>query len=167
MKIILTLFLFVLLTNFADAQAVDAEQKFEKSKPRLTLELLSMGEDASSGYDYLVYRNRSGIVKIREIWSSSSGENPRVVDYYYENGRLVLLVRKNAAAKQYRQLAKGGNLPLATAEKCFVDGDRMTAWEEKGKRVPPTDARWAEKEKDTLELGRSQLDNYKLLKELN
>jgi hypothetical protein len=167
MKTTFTVILLLILTCFAVGQSNQVELEFEKQKGNLTLERLSMGEDASSGYDYLVYKNKGEIVKIREIWSSSSNDNPWAEDYFFKNGFLVLFVRYSLTNKDFREAVKGRSLVLKTVEKLTLSDSKLSNWIEHGKVVPAGDPRWAEKEITILEQGKRQLDNYRFLKENN
>lgn len=159
MKIILTIILSSLFVISTFAQDNAVEVSFEKNKRNLSVTKFSFGEDASSGWDYLVYKSKSNIRKIRVIWSSSS-QSPRVEDYYFENGKPVLYVKFAATKKQYKALTKGTNLPLKLEEKLYFINAKLSNWNEKGKTVVSTDSRWNEKEKDVLEAFKNEVETY-------
>jgi hypothetical protein len=167
MKIALAVILIAMFSCLNFAQDVSVEKDFEKNRPKLKLEKLSMGEDATSGYDYLVYTDKSNVVKIRSIWSSSTGIQSRVEDYYFQDGTLILYVRMLAENRNLKQLVKGGNVPLVNEEKLYLKDSKLTAWIEKRKIIPAADARWNNKEKEILEMAKAELDNYQSLKQEN
>ena len=167
MKIALAVALIVLVSGLSFAQDLSIEKDFEKNRAKLKLEKFSMGEDATSGYDYLIYTDKSKIVKIRSIWTSSAGPAPRVDDYYFRDGNLILYVKMPARKSQSKALIKGSNLPLVAEEKLYLKDSKLTTWIEKGKTIPNTDARWQNKEKEVLEMAKAELDNYQFLKEEN
>jgi hypothetical protein len=159
MKIKLIFILIALFTGSAFAQNSAVEKNFEKNKKSYFLTKFSIGEDASSGSDYLVYRQKTSTKKIRVIWSNY--ERATVDDYYYEFGKPVLLVKYSAKKSQYKSLAKGTNLPLKVEEKLSLSNGKLVAWIEKGKTVSSTDSRWAEKEKEILESFEEQLETFR------
>lgn len=124
-----------------------------------------MGEDATSGFDYLIYTDNSKVVKIRSIWTSSAGPAPRIDDYYFRDGALILYVKMPARKSQSKALIRGSNLPLVAEEKLYLKDSKLTMWIEKGKTIPNTDARWSDKEKEVLEMAKGELENYQAMKE--
>jgi hypothetical protein len=167
MKIALAVILIALVSALSFAQDLSAEKDFEKNRPKLKLEKLVMGEDATSGYDYLVYTDKSNVVKIRSIWSSSTGIQSRVEDYYFRDGTLVLYVKMLAENRNLKQLVKGGIVPLIVEEKLYLKDTKLATWIEKRKTIFATDARWNAKEKEVLEMAKAELDNYQSLKQEN
>lgn len=165
MKVALALILLAVFSGLCFAQDDAIEKDFEKNKSKYTREKLSEGEDASSGSDYLVYKDGSKIVKIRSIWSSSAGPVPRVEDFYFVDGKLVLWTKSTLQKKLLKKAVKGNNVALDTEEKLWLKDDKLTAWTEKGKTVDKTDTRWKDKEKEALEAGKNELENYKFMKE--
>jgi hypothetical protein len=166
MKLLFGIFLlaFCCLTDFA--QGADAEKDFEKNRLKYKLEKFAEGEDASSGYDYLVYSSKAGVVKIREIWSSSAGVSTyRAEDYFFRDGKLVALVKYTFAKKYYNTAKKGTKVQFKPVEKLYFTDSKLTGWTENGKTIPTTDARWQTSEKDALELARGVLETCKQLKE--
>jgi hypothetical protein len=159
------LFAFCAVANFAQVTSVESD--FEKNKTKYKLEKLSEGEDATSGYDYLVYKNKDEIVKIREIWSSSAVSTYRAEDYFFKDGKFVAYVKYTFAKKYYKTAIKGTNVPLKLVEKLYFSDSKLTSWIENGKTIPTNDKRWQEKENDTLERAKNQLEMYKLIKEGN
>jgi hypothetical protein len=164
MKLVFTviLFAFCCLPSFAQDDAVEID--FEKNKLKYRLEKFSEGEDASSGYDYFVYTDKAQIVKVREIWSSLSYSTYRAEDYYYKDGKLIALVKYTFDKKYYKTAEKGRNIPLKQVERLLFTDSKLTGWTENGKAIPTTDKRWPEREKEGLEAGKSQLENYSWLK---
>ena len=159
MKYILSLIFVVILTVFTNAQDLSIEKNFDRNKRSFSLVKFAMGEDASSGWDYLVYRQKTSTKKIRVIWSNYS--QATVDDYYYEAGKPVLLVKFAAKKSQYKSLAKGLNLPLKTLEKFYFTDSKLISWFENGKKVAPSDPRWAEKEKEILQEFEDQLETFR------
>ena len=93
MKLILVIFMlaFCFTANFA--QTADFEADFQKNKAKYKLDIYSEGEDASSGYDYLVYKKGDEIGKVRVLWSSlsytqskSRTRNERIHDGLVQSG---------------------------------------------------------------------------------
>ncbi|HEX8369865.1 MAG TPA: hypothetical protein VF604_15070 [Pyrinomonadaceae bacterium] len=167
MKIALAVALMVLVSGLSFAQDLSAEKDFEKNRVKLKLEKFSMGEDATTGYDYLVYTDKAKIVKIRSIWSSSAGVPPRVEDYYFRDGTLILYVKMPAQKRQFKELVKGRSFPLAAEEKLYLKDSKLAAWIEKGKTIPASDNRWSDREKEILETAKAELDNYQSMKDEN
>lgn len=160
MKIILSVLLISLVTISGIAQNLSVERDFEKKKRSFSVTRFSFGEDASSGWDYLVYRQKTSTQKIRVIWSNST-EVPTIDDYYYEAGKPVLLVKSIGKRNQIKALAKGTNLPLKTEEKFYFKDSKLVGWTENGKTISATDSRWAEKEKEVLESFNDTLETYR------
>lgn len=161
-------FAFVLMSFCAlvvSAQNGGVAYNFEKNKTKYKLEKFSEGEDASSGYDYLVYTNKGQVVKIRVIWSSSANPNYWIEDYYYNGGKLNAFYRYDLAKRNYKNAKLGKTIPLTETERLYLTDAKMTDWFEKGKAVAKDDARWSEKEKEILQNAADQLENYKMLKE--
>lgn len=159
MKIKLFFILISLFTISTFAQDSAIEKNFEKNKRRYFLTHFSVGEDASSGWDYLVYRQKTSTKKIRVIWSNYA--EATVDDYFYEAGKPVLLVKFSAKKSQYKSLAKGGNLPLKLLEKFSFSSGKLVTWIEKGKAIQSTDSRWTEKEKEILASFDEQLETFR------
>ena len=165
MKIALAVVLIALFSSLSFAQDLSIEKDFEKNKPKLKLEKFSMGEDATSGYDYLIYTGKSKIVKIRSIWNGGASSQPTVEDYYFNDGTLILYVKMPAKKSQFKALVKGRNLALVAEEKLYLKGSKLTAWIERGKTIPVFDTRWNAKEKEVLEMAKAELENYQSMKE--
>jgi hypothetical protein len=159
------LFAFCCVAGFAQENSV--EKDFEKNKAKYKVEKLTNGEDATSGYDYLVYKDKGEIVKIREIWSSSAVSTYRAEDYFFKDGKFIALVKYTFDKRYFKSAIRGTNVPLKLVEKLYLTDSKLTNWIENGKIIPTTDKRWQEKEIDTLESAKNQLEMYKLLKEGN
>lgn len=166
MKIIFTMILVAFCAFAAFAQG-DIEKDFEKTKLKYKLEKFSEGEDATSGYDYFVYKDKGKIVKVRVIWSSSQATTYRAEDYYFQNSVLIAYIEYSFDKKYYKTAEKGKNIPLKMVERLIFTNGKLSGWTENGKPVPPTDKRWQEKESEAIESGKSQLENYKFMKEDN
>ena len=154
----------ILLAGLASAQTNAVEDSFRKNKTKYTREFFSMGEDASSGYDYVFYKSGPRIVMIRVIWSASYTKELRIDDFYFDED--IAFHRKQTATKrQLSALKRGRDVPLAVKEEHSFAGGKLTKWILDNKTIPSTDARWAEAEKGALEQARSERDNYTWLKE--
>ena len=165
MKFTFAVILLALCSIASFGQDGSVEKDFEKNKLKYALEKFSEGEDASSGYDYFVYKDKARIVKVREIWSSLSYATYRAEDYFYKDGKLIALVKYTFAKKYYKTAEKGTNVPFKVVEKLYFTDSKLTGWIENGKTIPATDKRWQEKENEALEAGKSQLENYNRLKD--
>jgi len=158
-----TIFCLLLITFFsvsAAAQKTLVETNFEKSKPTLSLFHYAEGEDASSGFDYLVYRKKSEVIKIRVIWSSSTNL-PEVEDFYYDREKPVLWVKFSAKKNQYKTLVRGKNVQLKLMEKIFFTDAKLKTWIENGKSIDSTDTRWNETESRVLDSFKYALDGFR------
>lgn len=165
MKIASAAILIALFSILSFAQGVSSiERDFEKSRPKLKMEKFTMGEDASSGYDYIIFTDKTNVVKIRSIWTSNAGPAPSVEDYYFKDGALILYSKMPARKNQVKELVKGRSLPLTPEEKLYLKDAKLTTWIEKGKTIPDSDARWQSKEKEVLESAKSELENYQSMK---
>jgi hypothetical protein len=147
------------------AQATDIVKSFQQNKLKYTREHFVSGEDASSGFDYLFYKDGVKIIMIRSIWSATHTRELRIDDAYYSNGTLVVFRRLLGNDKQLKALIRGRTLPLTQKEEIRFSGSKLVSWTEKGKPVATTDPRWAETEKFILEHGTSLLESYDWLKE--
>jgi hypothetical protein len=161
MKIKMFFILIAFLTVSALAQDSAIEKTFEKNKRSFSVTRFAMGEDASSGYDYVVYKKKLQVQKIRVIWSNAT-DSPRVTDLYFENGKPVLYVEFTAQRKQYQSLKKGLTVPLTLEEKLVFADSKLKTWTEKGKAISSADSRWAEKEKDALARFNDELETYQM-----
>jgi hypothetical protein len=146
------------------AQKSTAEIDFEKNRAKYTREHYEMGEDASSGYDYLFYKRGDEIVLIRSIGSATYSKEIRIDDLYFNNG-LVFMRRSVSAKRNLGALKRGRDLPLASKEELHFVNGKLVRWVENGKEVDKADKRWAETEKQTLESAAAELENYKFLKD--
>jgi hypothetical protein len=153
---------FCWVANFA--QADDAEKDFVKNKAKYKLDKFAEGEDASSGYDYLFYTNKTEIVKVREIWSSLSYAVYRVEDYF-KDGKLVAVLKYGFPKKHYKAAKKGNDIPLKLTEKMYLTDSKLTTWIENGKTIANSDTRWNETEKNALESANYKLESYQQFKE--
>lgn len=114
MNLALAMVLLIVFSGFCFAQDNAIEKDFEKNKSKYTREKLSEGEDASSGSDYLVYKDGTKIVKIRSIWSSSAGPVPTVEDFYFADGKLVLWTKSTLQKKLLKSAVKGKTSRLSS-----------------------------------------------------
>ncbi|MCA1557427.1 MAG: hypothetical protein LC731_02675, partial [Acidobacteria bacterium] len=69
MKLALALIIMALLPGLIHAQDYSTERAFQRERKILSVERFSIGEDATSGFYYLVYRRRREIRKIRSVWN--------------------------------------------------------------------------------------------------
>lgn len=162
MKILLTTLLLAVFSAVCFAQDASTETNFEKNKKKYKVAFATVGEDASSGFDYVVYKDGDKVVMLRSIWSSSAGPMPRVRDFYFENGKLVLFVASTFSKRSVKRAAKGGAVKLTIEEKLWFKDDKLIAWTEKGKTVEKTDARWKEMETDAVAWAKDELESFKL-----
>ena len=153
---------FFAFSAFLTAQT-PVEENFARNKVRYKCEHFVMGEDATSGYDYLFYKNGSKIVKIRSIWSASYTRGLRIEDLFF-NGGLVLMRKWTGSKRNFAALKAGRNAALTPKEELYFNGAKLTRWVENGKAVDPTDRRWAETERSILEYAKSEIENYAFLK---
>jgi hypothetical protein len=160
------MFLIALVSSLTTAQENSAEKDFAKNIKKYTIEKYSLGEDATSGYDYLIYKNKAEIVKIRTVWNGGASSKPTIEDVYYESGAPVLYAKLALTKKQFKSVVKGSRIALPVIEKLYLKDSKLAAWIENGKPVPATDARWQEKEKTIIEQAKEALDFYPTLKEL-
>lgn len=159
-KFVLTFVLIGLCSLVVSAQNGSVISNFEKNKTKYKLEKFAEGEDASSGFDYLFYKSKDQIVKVRVIWSSSANPNHWIEDYYYDGGKLTAFIKYDLAKKNYENAKRGKSISLKEVEKLFLNGEKLKSWDEKGMAVTKEDERWNEKEKEILENGKSQLEQY-------
>ena len=165
MKLLLTVIFIVLFLSPNQAQEVSIEKDFERQRPGLSVDRYGFGEDATSGYDYLIYKRRSQIIKIRAIWNGGASSAPEVADYYFKNGSPVLYVRMLAKKAHLSALTKGRNAPLVPVEKLYLKESKLTTWIENGQTIPSSDTRWTDKEKEVLEQFKNELEMYQMHKE--
>ena len=163
-----TMFAVLLITicvvaGFAQDDLI--EKNFEKNRLKYRLEKFSEGEDATSGFYYLYYRNKTGFVKMRMAWTSEGYKEHDTYDYYFKEGKLILMVRYPRSKSQYNGTSQGKSLLIQADEKFYFTDSKLTKWIEKGKAVPTDDKRWPEKEKEILDEAKDRLDYYKTLKE--
>lgn len=166
MKTIFTAVLIAVFSFVAMAQDQSAEKNFPRDIKKFKVEKYSMGEDASSGYDYLVYKKKDEIVKIRTIWSSSANPKWWVEDAYYQAGVPVLQVKLTLTKRQFKSVKNGSQIALPVEDKFYFKDGKLVKWLEKGKVVPTTDARWQEVERDALASAKDTLEFYPELKEM-
>jgi hypothetical protein len=164
MKLVFAVILFAFCCAANFAQDGNVEKEFEKNKLKYKLEKFAEGEDASSGYDYLFYKDKAQIVKVREIWSASYAAIYRAEDYFYKDGNLIALVKYTFDKRYYKTAEKGTNVPFKLVERLYFTESKLTGWLLNGKPIPTGDKRWQEREKEALEAGKSQLENYNSLK---
>ena len=158
--------MIALLALVVAAQGDTAEKNFARDIKKFKVEKYSMGEDASSGYDYLVYKRKGEIVMIRTIWSSSANPKWWVEDAYYEAGAPVLLVKLSLTKRRFKAVKNGSQIALPVEDKYHFKDGKLAKWLEKGKVVPATDTRWQEVERDALASAKDTLEFYPELKDL-
>ena len=157
---------FVLISCLgAFGQPSETEKDFESRKKTYTVEHFAEGEDATSGFDYVFYKNGARIVKVRSIWSASHSKELRVEDFYFNADGLLLSRKFTAPSRSLKSLKKGSPGPLAVKEEFhFADG-KLAKWVVDGKSKLPGDDGWAKAEKEILEQARSSREYYTWLKE--
>lgn len=166
MKSVLAIFLITIFSIVTFAQENSVESNFTKSVKKMTVEKYSLGEDATSGYDYLIYKTKTEIKKIRTIWNGGASSKPTVEDIYYEAGVPVLYTKLALTKKQFKSVVNGSSIALPAIEKFYLKDSKLIVWIENGKPIPDTDSRWQEKQKDVLEQAKQTLDFYPTLKEI-
>jgi hypothetical protein len=155
---------FCSLSGFGQ-EGGNIERVFESNRLKYKLEIYAVGEDSSSGYDYLAYTSKGKVVKIREVWSSTSYANYRAEDYYFDNGKLIALVKYTFPKRHYNAVKGGGKKSLKLVEALYLTDAKLTSWTENGQPIPSTDPRWSETEKQILEGAGHILDGYRQFKE--
>lgn len=165
MRIIFSIMLVGFFSLVAVGQKSSIASDFEKNKAKYKLEKFAEGEDASSGYDYLFYKDKDAITKVRVIWSSSANPNYWIEDYYFNNGKLAAFYKYDLTKKNYKNARNGKTIPLKETESLFLTDAKLTAWTEKGKTVAKDDSRWSEQENDLLKKAGDHLEMYKTFKE--
>ena len=149
----------------ANAQPSKTISSFEQNKTRYTREHFVSGEDASSGFDYLFYKNGASIIKILSIWSATHTKEVRVDDLYFDGEAPVLLQRMTGTTGQLKALIKGRNMPLTPGDELYFTASKLVSWTEDRKPMARIDPKWDETEKFTLEHAKSMLESYEWLKE--
>ena len=166
MRIAKVLILIALLSTLSHAQDLSIEKDFERERARLSVVRYAMGEDASSGFDYFVYKSRSrGVRKIRMVWNGGAGNDPYAQDFYFKDGIPVLYVELLGNRKQVAAITRGRNTSLREVERLYLKDSKVTTWVEKGKLIPSSDPRWKEKETSVLEQFKEQLETYREYRE--
>jgi hypothetical protein len=165
MKITLTVILIALFTCLGSAQTASVEREFERERPRLSLDRFSIGEDATSGFYYFVYKRRSRIRKIRSVWNGGCCQPPRIEDYYFKDGKPVLYVKLSVEKERLDALLKGRNIALHQDEKLYLRNRRLTTWIENGKTVSTSNPGWKDKERFVLEQVKDLLETYRSYRE--
>lgn len=164
MRIFTLSILLLIFSLTAAAQTSTIEANFNKNVKKYKLEKFAVGEDASSGTDYLIYKSGKNVVKMRLIYSNCC-DAPRVEDFYFEKGAPVLYVSAEISKRRYKSFEKGANLALTNAKKLFFKDSKLIKWTEKGKEIPTTDPNWSKEESETLERAKIELAEYPELKE--
>jgi hypothetical protein len=167
MKLILLVVCLIAAGTVAmHGQTNTTRQDFEKNKAKYTREHFVVGEDASSGYDYLFYKSAGKIVKIRSIWSASHSKELRIEDFYFD-GATTIVHRLTGRETQLNALKKGRNVPLKQKDELHFTDSKLVTWIKDGKAIERSDPQWANTEKSELEHARAELENYDFLKDNN
>jgi hypothetical protein len=153
------------MSTLNHAQDVSIEKDFEREKARLSLVRYDIGEDASSGFNYFVYKSRSRVKKIRMIWNGGASSDPSVQDFYFKDGSPVLYVELLGNRKRVAAITRGRNTSLQPVEKVYLKDSKIILWIENGKNIPSSDPRWNEREKQVLEQFKWQLETYQEYRE--
>jgi hypothetical protein len=161
MRIATVVISIALLSTLNHAQDVSIEKDFEREKGRLSVVRYVMGEDASSGFYYFVYKSRSRVRKIRMVWNGGATNDPYAQDFYFKDGNPVLLVELLGNRKRVAAITRGRNTSLRQVEKLYLKDSKVTMWVENEKMIPSSDPRWTEKEKRVLEQFQEQLETYR------
>lgn len=163
MRLSLSLLTALIFAISVSAQKPDAETGFEKNKAKYTREHFAEGEDASSGYDYLFYKDGEKIVMIRSIWSASWSKELRIEDWYFDGG-LVLMKKAAAPSRRLSFLKRGRNVTLTQKEEMHFKDGKLLKWLIGGKSAPLNDEEWGERQTNTIEGSKLLYENYKTLK---
>ncbi len=166
MKITLAFLLTALFALAAAAQGISPDQSFAANIKKFKLEKYTVGEDASSGYDYLIYKRGTEIVKIRTVWSSSANPKWWAEDAYFESCIPVMLVKLVLTKRQFKPVARGSQIALPVTDKFYFKDSKLVKWIENGKTVLTTDKRWPIIEKEAFSSAKDALEFYPDLKEL-
>lgn len=166
-KMLVLLVLVVASSTITFAQRTASELDFEKNRSRYTREHFSEGEDASSGFDYVYFRDGKKIVMIRSIWSASHTRELRIDDMYF-NGKELIFVRNSTAPKSSLSALKAGRSTGMTSKgEMHFEKGKLTKWIEGGKTMSPSALSWEEAEKSMLDNAKSFIENYADLKKAN
>jgi|GEM_PF-2219749 len=161
MRIARVLILIALLSTLSHAQDLSIEKDFERERGRLSVVRYSMGEDATSGSYYFVYKSRSRVRKIRMVWNGGATNAPSAEDFYFKDGSPVLYVELSGERKRLAAVISGRNTSLRQVEKLYLKDSKLTMWVENGKMIPSSDPRWKERETRVLEQFEEQLETYR------
>jgi hypothetical protein len=161
MRIAKVLILIALLSTLSHAQDLSIEKDFERERARLSVVRYSMGEDATSGFYYFVYKSRSHVKKIRMVWNGGASDDPNAQDFYFKDGSPVLYVELSGKRNRLAAVIKGRDTSLRQVEKLYLKDSKVTMWIENGKMIPSSDPRWKEKETRVLEQFKEQLETYR------
>ena len=164
MKYFYVIILITIFSAFAVGQTSKAESEFLKNKSKLSLEKYALGEDATSGYDYLVYKNKGKIVKIRSIHSSTN-PSMEIDDYYFENGKLVVYLRSYLPKKSLKSALRGNEFKLFAQERIELKDDKMIVWSDGAKKYTSDDPNWLKRENQILQSVGSELEMIRMLME--
>ena len=165
MRIATVVILIALLSTLSHAQGVSIEKDFERERGRLSVVRYVMGEDATSGFYYFVYKSRSRVKKIRMVWNGGATNDPSAQDFYFKDGSPVLYVELSGKRKRLAAVTRGRNDSLRQVEKLYLKDSKVTMWVENGKMIPSSDPRWKEKETGVLEQFKEQLETYREYRE--
>jgi len=163
--LITVLIAFCCLSNFAQDNSI--ERDFEQNRAKLKLERFTEGEDASSGFYYLFYKNKSESVKVRQAWRTWAYNEHDTADYYFKDGKLVLYISYPRSKKQLKDAITGRPLLIQPTEKLYFTDSKLTTWIENNKTIATDDNRWQDKEKEILKSANEWTEYYKTLKKDN
>src|SRR5215216_65352 len=125
---------FVLMSALGGfGQASQTENDFESRKNTYAVERFTEGEDATSGYDYLFYKNGAQIVKIRSIWSASYSKELRIEDFYFNGDQLLLFRKFTAPSRLLKSLKKRDKGLLTSTEEFHFANGKLARWVVSGK----------------------------------
>lgn len=161
MRIATIVILIALLSTLSHAQGVSIEKGFERERGRLSVVHYVIGEDATSGFYYFVYKSRSRIKKIRMVWNGGATNDPYAQDFYFKDGSPVLYVELSGKRGRLAAVIRGRNTSLRQVEKLYLKDSSVTMWVENGKVIPSSYPRWQEKERRVLEQFKEQLEAYR------
>lgn len=139
--------------------------QFEKSRRLFKSERFSEGEDASSGWNYILYTLKGKPAKIRETWTSSASREQETRDvYFHENGDVAIVVVYARSKREYSSAPKGGRMIAPPAEIVTFKEGRMIRWRDGKKTMADDDPAWSAKETETLETVRQLVETVEELR---
>lgn len=156
-----SIFTLLIIAVFSVAVSAQTDKRVFK------VEKYAVGEDASSGMDYIIYKYKGRIARIREIWSSSANRNPTAEEFQYDaKGNTVAYYEFAIKYSQVNAVVRNSKYVLKATDVRILKDGKMVKWTENGKIISNSDPRWAEMESDALTRGKNMLEFYPEMKEM-